>query len=409
MRDSGRRRVVVTGAGAVSAPGIGADALWHAARDGQSGVGPLVLTREVNNKVKIAAQVRDFSAERYLPKNVAIYCDIYSAFAIVAADEAIHQAGLASAGPLGSSAGVVLGVGAGGINTIETVHFTFLRDQGRIDPLAVPKVMPSSATSHLCIRYGCTGPSFAVASACASATQAIGIGANLIQQGMVDRVLVGGADSTIAPVSFRSWEALRVLTPDFCRPFSKGRNGMVLGEGAAIFVLEALDVARGRDAPLLAEVLGYGTSTDAVDMLRPDIRGALAAMKNALDDAGIAPDDVDYINAHGTGTILNDTVEAQAIRQLFGDRTDRLPVSSTKPIHGHALGAAGALEFLVTVRALMDDIVPPTINWIESDANCPVDPVANQARPLPLRTAMSNSFAFGGINAVVIVGKPDAH
>jgi nodulation protein E len=406
MPSVSRRRVVITGAGAISAAGIGADPLWQAAHSGISAIEPIELAPNFNRKVALGGQIKQLNAEQHnIAKNTAAYCDRFSLFAIIAADEAIKQADLISADPLGPSTGVVLGTAIGGINTIENATRALI-NESRVDPLSIPKAMPCSAVSHLSIRYGCQGPSFAISSACASATQAIGIGTKMIQSGVLDRVIVGGSDSIIAPAAFRCWELLRVLSPDLCRPFSKDRNGMVLGEGAAIFVLESDNLAHKRNAPALAEILGYGTTTDAVDMLRPDIRGVTLAMKNAIEDAGISPNDIDYINAHGTGTNQNDSVEAQAIRQVFGERTSHLPVSSTKPIHGHALGAAGALELLITVKALTENIAPPTINWVESDANCPIDPVPNKSRSINIRTAMSNSFAFGGINAVLIVRKP---
>jgi nodulation protein E len=205
----------------------------------------------------------------------------------------------------------------------------------------------------------------------------------------------------------RFWELLRVLTPDFCRPFSLGRNGMVLGEGAGVFVLERASEARSRGSTPLAEMAGYGTSSDAKGLLRPDVDGAVAAMARALRDGGVAPKDIDYVNAHGTGTIANDAVEAEALRRIFGPRLAGLPVSSTKPIHGHALGAAGGLELAITIMALRDNIAPPTINWLERDPNCDLAPVPNEAREIPIRTAMSNSFAFGGINACLIVRRYD--
>ncbi|MGH6852047.1 MAG: beta-ketoacyl-[acyl-carrier-protein] synthase family protein, partial [Methylocella sp.] len=276
-------------------------------------------------------------------------------------------------------------------------------EQGRPDPLAVPRVIPSSCPSQLSIRYGSMGPCFAVASACSSATQAIGIGAHLIRSGLVDRAIVGGTEDCITNSAMLGWEALRVLTPDACRPFSKGRNGMVLGAGAAAFILENAELARVRGADALVEIAGYGTSADAKDPLRPDAQGAAACMRNALADAAVEAGEIDYVNAHGTGTTANDATEAEALRLVFGGRLSNLPVSSTKPIHGHALGAAGALELVVTIGAVRENVAPPTINWREADAKCPVDAVPNKARPMPIRTALTNSFAFGGINASLVV------
>jgi nodulation protein E len=265
--------------------------------------------------------------------------------------------------------------------------------------------MGNAAASHVGMRYGCTGPTLGVTSACASASQAIGLGIFMIRARMVDRAIVGGSDSTITALNIRAWELLHVLTPDCPRPFSIGRNGMVLGEGAAVFVLESAEAARARSAEPLAELAGFGTSSDAGDLVRLDVDGPASAMRLALADAGLAPDAIDYVNAHGSGTIANDINEAQALRQVFGDRVRELPVSSTKPIHGHTLGAAGAIELAVTVMALREGVVPPTINWLGPDPKVDLDPVPNVARAAPIRAAMSNSFAFGGINGCLIVAK----
>jgi nodulation protein E len=270
--------------------------------------------------------------------------------------------------------------------------------------MTVPRSMPSAAASHVGMRHGAQGPTFAISSACSSGAQAIGVGFDLIRAGVVDRAIVGGSEACITPGSMRAWESMRVLSPDGSRPFSKGRNGMVLGEGAGVVVLEAADIAQARGATILARLLGYGTSSDARDLLRPDPDGSSASMRNALESAGLKPEDIDYVNAHGTGTVLNDAAEAEALRKAFGAHADRLAVSSTKPIHGHALGASGALEIVVTVMALRAQCVPPTANFVEADPNCPLDVVPHEARRMPIRAAMSNSFAFGGINAALVVG-----
>lgn len=399
------RRVVITGAGAVSAAGIGVEPLWLAARTGRSAIGSLDLARPVRNNIKIGAQLRGFDPSAFIEPSIAPFCDRFAQFAIIAGDEAMQQARLPRGERQGPRTAVIVGTGIGGAETIEAgIHNAYVTKQ-RIDPWSVPRLMPNAAASQLSARYGAEGPSFAVSSACASGAQAIGLGAHFVRTGMVDRAIVGGAEACMTGSGMKSWEALRVLTPDLCRPFSKDRSGMVLGEGAAIFVVEALDDARARDIEPLAEILGYGTSSDATDIVRPDFRGAARAMVAALADAGIATGDVDYVNAHGTGTLANDMTETAALRQVFGDRLDHLPVSSTKPIHGHTLGAGGAIELVVTILALRDAIVPPTINWTTPDPKCDLDCVPNEARPSPLRVAMSNSFAFGGINAVLLVGR----
>lgn len=400
---SQRSRVFVTGMGAITAAGIGVDALWSAARTGRSGIGVAKLNRDGPNRIKLAAQVPDFVPERYIEASRLPFCDRFTQLAIAAADEALTQAGLTRKDKLGQRTAVILGTGVGGITTIDELLYSEYALKERAPVLSVPRIMGNAAVSHISILYGCMGPSFAVTSACASASQAIGLGAQFIRSGMVDRAIVGGSESSITAMNIRVWELLRVLTPDVCRPFSVKRNGMVLGEGAAVLVLESEQAARSREATVLAEIAGYGTTTDAFDILRPDPTGAATAMELAIADSGLPPDKIDYVNAHGTGTIANDEVETEALRRVFGARLAKLAVSSTKPIHGHTLGAAGAIELVITIKVLNDNIAPPTINWLGSDPKCQLDPVANVAREMPIRAAMSNSFAFGGINACLVI------
>lgn len=402
------RRVIVTGMGAVSAAGIGAEALWQAARDGRSCVGEVRLARPYRGRVRLAAQVQDFDPAAHFTADELAFCDPVTQYLLVAAEEAVSQAGLASAKPMGPRTATIIGTGIGGMTTFENGLYRELMEHNRPDPLTIPRLIPSACPSQLSIRYGSTGPCFAVASACSSATQAIGIGVHLIRSGLVDRAIVGGTEDCITNSGMLAWEVLRVLTPDACRPFSKGRNGMVLGAGAAVFILEESELARARGAEALVEIAGYGTSADARDPVRPDAEGAAACMRNALADAAIEADEIDYVNAHGTGTTANDITESEALAIVFGNKLSRLPVSSTKPVHGHGLGAAGALELVVTMGAVRDNIAPPTINWREADIKCPVDAVPNEARPMEIKTAMTNSFAFGGINASLVVRRAEA-
>lgn len=402
-----RPRVVVTGMGAVCATGAGIAALWDAARNGRSAVGLSEFDRPGTNQVKLAAQIKSFAPEGQIDAKVLPFCDRFSQLAIVAADEAMAQARLASEPRQGSRTAVILGTGVGGISTIDELCYNAYGSKSRLNPLAIPRIMGSAATSHLSMRYGCTGPTFTITSACASSAQAVGIGTSLVRSGTVDRAIVGGSESSMTALNIRAWELLRVLTPDACRPFSAGRNGMVLGEGAAIMVIERLEAAHERNAAPLAEIIGYGTSSDAFDIVRPDAEGARTAIELAIADAGLTPDDIDYVNAHGTGTIANDIAEAKALQRVFGDRLSRLAVSSTKPIHGHTLGAGGAIELAITIMALRANVAPPTINWLGPDPNCGLDPVANEARELPIRVALSNSFAFGGVNACLVVTRAD--
>lgn len=402
------RRIVVTGMGAVSAAGIGAQTLWEAARDGRSCVSEVVFPRPSRNRIKLAAQVRDFDPAAYIDSNLLPFCDPVTSYLIVSADEAMAQAGLSRDERLGPRTASIIGTGIGGMNSIEEGLYSVNMGQGRPDPFTVPRLIASACPSTISMRYGTTGPCFAVASACSSATQAIGIGFHMIRSGMIDRAIVGGTEDCVTIGAMLAWEGLRVLTPNVCRPFSKDRNGMVLGAGAGVFILEAEEVAKARGAKALAEIAGYGTSSDAKDPVRPDAAGAAASMRYALTDAGVSDEEIDYINAHGTGTTVNDSTESEALGMIFGKRLPHVPVSSTKPIHGHGLGAGGALELIVTIGALQDGVAPPTINWRGADEKCPIDAIPNEARQLPIRTALSNSFAFGGINACLVVRRTEA-
>jgi nodulation protein E len=397
-------RVVISGMGAVSAAGIGAEPLWQAARDGKSQVRELKLARPYDGRIKIAAQVPDFDAAEHLEASLLPFCDPFTEFTLVAADEAVAQAGLGDRGLAGPRTAVIIGTGIGGMTTVDNGLYRYFVEAQRLDPLSVPRCIPSAAPATLGMRYSCLGPTFALASACASATQAIGLGMQMLRFGLADKALVGGAEACVINGTIRAWESLRVLSPDACRPFSKGRNGMSLGEGGAVFVLETLEAAKARGHRPLCEIVGYGTTSDAKDPVRPDLLGVSSAMTFALDDAGLHPGDIDYINAHGTATHANDITESEGILRVFGEELGRkIPVSSTKPVHGHALGASGGLELAITIRAMHEQIVPPTINFVEADPRCPIDAVPNEARQGTIRTAMSNSFAFGGINAVLIV------
>jgi len=404
MRASGGRRVVISGMGAVSAAGLGAEPLWQAARDGKSQVRELKLKRAYDGRIKIAAQVQDFDPAEHIEASLLPFCEPFSEFSVVAADEAVAQAGLGDKGLAGPRTAVIVGTGIGGMTTIDNGLYGYYREATRFDPLTVPRLIPSAAPTTLGMRYSCLGPTFAVSSACSSATQSIGIGLQMLRFGLADRAIVGGAEACVINGTIRAWESLRVLTPELCRPFSKGRNGMTLGEGAAIFILETLDSALTRGHRPLCELVGYGTTSDAKDPVRPDLHGVKTSIALALEDAGMTPADIDYINAHGTATHANDITESEAILAVFGDELGRkVPVSSTKPVHGHALGASGGLELAIAIRAIQEQIVPPTINFREADPRCPIDAVPNEARQTKVRAAMSNSFAFGGINAVLVV------
>ena len=297
---------------------------------------------------------------------------------------------------------MVIGTGAGGEVTHDEANRRLYRDgQARVHPFTIVRSMFSATTSQICLEFGLRGPAFAVSSACASANHALAQAFVLLRSGMADVAVAGASEACLTLGMVKAWEAMRVLADDTCRPFSKQRRGLVLGEGAGVFVLETLEHAQRRGATILAEFAGVGMTSDATDIVLPDAAGAARAMQGALRMAALATADVDYINAHGTGTQANDATETRAIRAVFGADANRLAVTSTKAMHGHALGAAGALELVAVLGALRDSIVPPTANFLEADPACDLDVVPNVARAQPVRAALSNSFAFGGLNAVL--------
>jgi nodulation protein E len=322
--------------------------------------------------------------------------------ALVAAKEAVAMAGLEWDEPLRERTAVVMGTGAGGvISTDDAYRSLYAQGRDRVHPFTISRSMVSAAAGHICTAFGLHGPSFAVSSACASATHAIGEAMWLIRTGRADLALAGGSEACIGNGSVRAWSALRVLALECCRPFSKGRDGMVLGEGAGVLVLEDAERAHARGADVIAVLAGYGASADAGDLALPSEVGIALAMSRAVEDAGVASAAIDYVNAHGTGTLANDATETVAIKRVFGARAAALAVSSTKSTHGHAMGAAGALEAIATLQALRTGIVPPTANYLGFDPACDLDYVPNDARAAEIRGALMNSFAFGGLNAVL--------
>lgn len=396
------RRVVISGMGSVTAAGIGVDALWTAARSGRSCVGPLDVRQPYGGRIKISAQVRDFDIDERLGE-IAPFADAFAAYAVVAADEAMLQAGLSKSERQGSRCAVLLGTGIGGMRTIDDGIFSVYFANKRPEALTVPKLIPSAGPALLSMRYGATGPCFALASACSSGAQAIGLAMQMIRSGIVDRAIVGGSEACATNGTMRAWESLRVLTPDCCRPFAKNRNGMVLGEGAAIFVLEAEELALARGGRPLCCIAGYGTNSDALDPVRPDPVSASACINMALEDAGLTAKDIGYVNAHGTATVANDVSEAEALNRSFGACCQQVLVSSTKPIHGHALGAGGAIELVISAMALRDQIAPPNLNVEVQDPQCAIRLVGPNAVQCAMDAVLSNSFAFGGINASLVL------
>ncbi|MEA2783521.1 MAG: nodulation protein [Rhodospirillaceae bacterium] len=400
------RRVVITGYGAVSPLGHNAADTWAGLCAGRSAIGPIVNQPTDRMIVKVAGEVRGFDPTAHFDSKRLPLLDRFSQFALLAAREALKMSGLSVDETNTTRIGVVVGSGAMGMHTLED-GYRRLYEEGnwRLHPLTVPRLMTSAPSSQIAIEFKLRGPSFSVSSACASANHGIAQALSLLRNGQADAVLAGGTEAPLSFGCLKAWEALRVMAQDTCRPFSKDRRGMVMGEGGAMFVLETVEHAHRRGATIFAEIAGAGMSSDAGDIVLPDAAGAARAMSLALADAGLTPEDIGYINAHGTGTPANDPMETDAIRRVFGDHARRLLVSSSKSMLGHALGASGALELLATIKAIETGIVPPTANFTEPDPACDLDYVPNVAREQPVRAAISNSFAFGGLNAVLALRK----
>jgi nodulation protein E len=396
-------RVVITGMGAITPLGHSAAATWAALREGRSAIGPITTLPREALRFGIAAEVRDFDPLAHFDAKRLILLDRVSQFALVAAREAVAQAGIDFARDgLGENTAVVIGTGIGGENTNDDASRRMYGENNpRLHPLTIVRLMANAPACHVSIEYGLHGPAFATVSACASSNHAIAQAFHMVRNGVADAALTGGTEACITLGALRAWEAMRVLADDTCRPFCKQRRGLVLGEGAAVFVMETLERAERRGATILAEIVGAGMSADAADIVFPSEAGAATAIRRALEDAHLAPDEVDYINAHGTGTPANDPTETRAIRRAFGAHADALAVSSTKSMHAHALGAAGAIELVAVLGALREGVIPPTANFIDVDPECDLDYVPNVARERRLRAALSNSFAFGGLNAVI--------
>ena len=400
-----KRRVVITGLGAVSGLGLNTTAFWQALIAGQSAIKPLDLPIE-DIKISIGAVVPEFDPEYHFSSDDLILLDRFSLLAVIAARQAVDDAGLSSGEDSITRAAAIIGSGCGGKHTDGATYDQLYKQQrSRAHPLTIPKGMPSAAASMVSKHLGIKGPTFALASACASGSHAIIQGCTMIQSGMVEVALVGASDAPFTFGLLKSWEALRVATHDTCRPFCADRSGIVLGEGSGMVVLESEQHAKARGARIYAELAGCGMTSDAGHITRPDVTGISSAIINALDYAGIAPDKVDYINAHGTATKANDIAETAAINQVFGDCAKKLAVSSTKSMHGHALGASSALELIASTLAIYHGIIPPTANFTVADEQCDLDYVPNIAREREIDVAISNSFAFGGLNSVIAIRK----
>ena len=410
-----RIRVVVTGMGAITPLGHDVASTWTRLCQGESGVGPVTLFDASNLRTRIAAEVKGFEPVAHFGRREARHYDRFSQFALVAAGQAIADSGLTFDNNGASErTGVIIGSGVGGIaSLLEAADIYANQGPRRISPFLIPRMLADSAAGQVAIAFGIRGPNMAVVAACATGTNVIGEAAEMIRRGWVDAVVAGGSEAAITGVSLAAFNVMRAISTDnenptrASRPFDATRNGFVMGEGAGVLVLERLERALARDAHIYGQVVGYGSTADAFHMAAPaeDGRGAAQSMRMALEEAGLSPAEVDYINAHGTSTLLNDKTETMATKTVFGEHAHHVAISSTKSMIGHLLGAAGAVEAIICLKALNEGLIPPTINYQHPDPDCDLDYVPNVARPAAIRTAMSNSFGFGGHNATIILQK----
>lgn len=396
------RRVAVTGLGVISALGGNRGDFWQALQDGRSGIGPLQAVDRTLLRFSNGAEIRNYSPAQYFDQKEIGLLDRFAQFGVVAAREAIAAAAIQWTQELRETTAIVTGSCVGGQTTEDEGFVNLYRNNiPRVNPFTIPRTMENAAASRISLETGVVGPTYTISTACSSSNHAIGQAFWMVRSGAAAMAITGGSEAIFSLGFLKAWEAMRVVSPDTCRPFSKDRRGLILGEGAAMLVLEPLDTARARGVPIMGEIVGFGMSSDAFHITQPSPDGAARAMRAALSDAGLVPNDIGYINAHGTATLANDMAETVAIRKVFGAHADRLAVSSTKSMHGHTLGAAGAIEAAATVLALHHAILPPTANFTEPDPACDLDVIPNTARPSAVEFALSNSFAFGGLNAVL--------
>ena len=395
-------RVVITGAGTINALGGSVSETLQAMREGQLGIGPLQMRDLDRLTVKIGGQIKDFDPEAHFDRQKLALYDRVTQLVLLASREAMAQSGLEITEELSETTGVVLGTAAGGMNTWDD-NFRSVYEEGknRVHPFVVPKLMTNAAASHLSMAHNIKGPSLTVSTACASSNHAIGLAFHMVRSGMAQVMLAGGGDAMLTFGGIKAWEGLRVMSKTACRPFSANRSGMVQGEGAGVFVLETYEGAKARGAEILAELIGFSMTSDAGDIVMPNQQGAVRAIRGALRDACLDPQDIGYINAHGTGTAANDKTECAAVTEAFGAHAPALMMSSTKSMHGHLIGGTGAVELLACLMALRDGVIAPTIGYEQPDPNCALDVVPNVARQAKVTATLSNAFAFGGMNAVL--------
>ena len=409
------RRVVITGMGIFASVGKDVESFFSNLLNAHSAIRRITQFDPSSLCVQIGAEVPDYAPTDYFEPKRLDLLDRFAQFGLLAAREAVERSGLEIRDEERPRFGVVMGSGMGGVQTFDGECFNlYAKKATRLHPFTIPKIMHNAAVSQICMEYGAQGPSFSTSTACSSAGHAIGEAFHLIKFGMADVMLTGGSDAPLTYSMIRCWESVRVLATGngdpsrACRPFSADREGFVMGEGAGVLVLEELERAKKRGAQIYAEIAGHGMTSDAAHITQPSIDGPARALRVALEEAGARPEDVDYINAHGTGTRLNDVTETQAIKQVFGAHARKLAISSTKSMHGHAMGATGALELVATATAITRGVIPPTANYTGPDPECDLDYVPNVARERPVRVAISNSFAFGGLNAVLLLRRFDS-
>jgi nodulation protein E len=397
------RRVVVTGIGIISSLGLNAEEFGNSIFSGNSGIRELTIPERTRLRFKNGAEVRGFVETEHFDDKQLMMLERFAQFALVAAREAIKDSGFTwQTKSERQRTAIVTGTGTGGqLNQDENFVNIYQRGKERLHPLVVPRAMSNAGASHISIENGISGPTYTITTACSSSNHAIGQAFWSVRSGLVDRAITGGSETPFGFGNLKAWEAMRVVSSDTCRPFSKDRNGMILGEGGAMLFLETLESAEKRGAKIYAEISGFGMSADAHHITQPSDEGAAAAIESALLDAEMNPESIGYINAHGTATLANDAMETKAIKRVFGDFSDKIAVSSTKSMHGHTLGAAGALEAVATIMALDSGILPPTINFTERDPECDLDIIKNESRKTQVEAAISNSFAFGGLNATL--------
>jgi nodulation protein E len=402
-------RVAVTGLGLVCALGNSVAECWPLVEKGESRIRPLADPGTPPYRFRHGAEALDFKPEDHFSERDLLVLERFALLAAVAAREAVAQSGISFTGELADRSGVITGSSVGGQFSEEQGYIRLYRENNpRVAPLTIPRTMSNAGASRISLEFGIHGPSYTISTACASSNHSIGQAFWMVRNGQLTAAIAGGSEAVFAEGLLRAWEAMRVVSPEPCKPFSPDRRGLSLGEGAGMLVLENWDHAQARGAKILGEILGCGMSSDAHHITQPCVEGPSNAMLWALRDAGIPPEAIDYINAHGTGTQANDTTESQAIRSVFGAITDTLPVSSTKSVHGHTLGAAGAIEAVVTLLALEKGIVPPTANVTSIDLACPIRVIYSEPLHTPLEIAISNTFAFGGLNASLVLRRFNA-